>query len=61
MKYFIVYLTKSTRTDTKHIRNSEIEYNKEISSIEDIKNIEEKLGDFYHKVTLLNYKKLFDE
>lgn len=56
MRYFIVYMAKDF--SGIHIANTEINWYKEINSIKDIREIEERMG---NRITILNYKKMFDE
>lgn len=61
MRYFLVCLVEDIYNDEKYIKNTEIYWSEEINSIEVIREIEKYISNHHEKITILNYKKLFDE
>lgn len=62
MRYFVSYVSKDLFTGKLHVKNTEIEVEKEINSKQDIKEIERKLRrGVFDLITIINYIKLQDE
>lgn len=62
MRYFVSYVSKDLFTEKLHVKNTEIEVEKEINSKQDIKEIERKLRrGVFDLITIINYIKLQDE